>query len=113
MTSSEVHDVGIPPISSTVEMGIDDVGRPANNSIDIAPDNRTSILAARHTITELGGYRFDRAVDLKKDTDDGNQPVVWVDVHTELGRYGRYSVLTTNSDELGGGGSGGDERSRT
>jgi len=52
-----------------------------------------SILAVQHAIFELAGFRFDR---------DSNDRTVWVDVHTGLGGYGRYSVLTKNNDERGG-----------
>ena len=60
-----------------------------------------SIFAVRHAIMELAGYRFDSPAD---SGDDCGRPVVWVNVHTGLGRYGRYSLLTKNGDELGGGG---------
>jgi hypothetical protein len=52
---------------------------------------------------ELAGYQFDRAADLDN---NGGWPVVWVDVHTGLGWYRRYNLLTKNSHKLGSGGSG-------
>ena len=66
-----------------------------------------SVLAVRHAIAELAGLRFDDDADPPDDDDDddggGGGRAVWVDVHTGLGGYGRYSVLTAG---------GGDERPR-
>ncbi|KAL3815544.1 hypothetical protein ACHAXA_004189 [Cyclostephanos tholiformis] len=60
-----------------------------------------SILAVQHAIMELAGFRFDSPANLDNNC---GRPLVWVDVHTGLGRYGRYSLLTKNGDKLRGGG---------
>ena len=75
-----------------------------------------SVLAVRHAIAELAGLRFDDDADPSDDDDDdddGGGRAIWVDVHTGLGGYGRYSVLTkSNDDEERSGAGGGDERPR-
>ncbi len=81
-----------------------------------------SVLAVRHAVAELAGLRFDDDDDDAEDPpeDDGGGRTVWVDVHTGLGGYGRYSVLTNgkddeDDDDVGdgrAGGGGGGDRSR-
>jgi hypothetical protein len=67
------------------------------------------VLAVQHAVAELTGIRFDED-DADPPEDDGVGRTVWVDVHTGLGAYGRYSVLTkgneNNDDEHAGGGGG-------
>lgn len=43
-----------------------------------------SIFAVQHAITEFAGLRFDSTFST----------TVWIDVHTGLGKYGDYSILT-------------------
>ncbi len=67
------------------------------------------MLAVQHAVAELAGLLFnDDNADPPED--DGGGRTVWVNVHTGLGGYGRYSVLTkgndNNNDERAGGGGG-------
>jgi hypothetical protein len=50
-------------------------------------------MAEARTIPTGGRNRPDDS----NDDNNGEQPVKWVDVHTGLGRYGRYSLLTKNN----------------
>ncbi len=71
------------------------------------------MLAVQHAVDELAGLRFDDD-DADPPEDDGGGRTVWVNVHTGLGGYGRYNVLTKgndyDNDERAGG--GGCDRSR-
>jgi hypothetical protein len=58
------------------------------------------VLAIQHTFAKLTGLQFDdNIVDTPED--DGDRRTVWVDIHTRLGGFRWYSVLTkvNNKDD--------------
>ena len=50
-----------------------------------------SIFAVQHAINQFAGFRFDSL--------SVNDRAIWVDVHTGLGEYGKYSVLTKRGND--------------
>ena len=52
-----------------------------------------SIFAVQHAINQFAGFRFDSS------SVNDNDRTIWVDVHTGLGGYGKYSVLTKRSSD--------------
>ena len=66
-----------------------------------------SVLAVQHAINKFGGYRFSTPTSvssagstssssLSSSSLDGSDRTLWIDVHTGLGKYGEYSILTRN-----------------
>ncbi len=69
-----------------------------------------SMLAIQHAVAELAGLQFEDN-DADPPEDGGGGRTVWVEVHTGLGGYRRYSVLTKGNnidDDKHAGGGGGD-----
>ena len=60
-----------------------------------------SVLAVQHAIQEFGGYRFSGSSSDSSSPDSSSEGdrTLWIDVHTGLGKYGEYSILTTAAME--------------
>lgn len=70
-----------------------------NNNNGNAWEN--SVLAVQHAINEFGGYRFSMSTSVSSSDSSSSSSALdeidrtlWIDVHTGLGKYGEYSILT-------------------